>query len=257
MTGKSAFWLHRCVRALSYDAEMQQELKNKEAVKAGAQIVHHNADALGTQALKPADGWWLYDIKGAKKYEACKLRLPGDRGGDEGEHLAGNFIDHDVGWVVAVTGARGEGCGGDSDGSGQGTIGQGSGNEQVRGQVAGDQRPGEHGSEGTPGSGTGLERTRTKEGRDGPGPVGTSGAGGTFLGMLPLPGGLRWWLSWACGVHHSRFRWMSRGRRLRLRGLCAGLRRGASSSHCTQAHCSPAHCTRLRRRIRDHSPGRR
>ena len=101
---------------------MQQELKNDEAVKTGAKIVHHDADALGTQALKQADGRWLDDIKGAEKYEARKLRLPGERGGDEGEHLAGNFVDDDVRWIVAMTGARGEGCGGNSDGGGQGAV---------------------------------------------------------------------------------------------------------------------------------------
>ncbi len=121
-----------------------------KAVKPRAEIVHHNADALRTQALQPADGRRLDNIKGAKKYEARKLRLPGERGGDEREHLPGNFVDDDVRGVVAMAGARGEGGGGNSDGGGQGTVGQGSGDEQVRRKMAGDERPGEHGCQPSP-----------------------------------------------------------------------------------------------------------
>ena len=88
----------------------------------------------GRRRSRQANGRWLDDIKGAKKYEARKLRLPGERGGDEGEHLAGDFVDDHMRGIVAMAGARGEGCGGDSDGGGQRTVGQGSGDEQVRRQ---------------------------------------------------------------------------------------------------------------------------
>jgi hypothetical protein len=113
-------------------------LEHDEGVKARTKIVDHDTYTLGPQALEEPDGRWLDDIKGAKKYEARKLDFPGERSGNESEHLAGNFINDDVGRIVAMAGAGGEGCGWDSDGGGQCTVGQGSGNERLRGQVAGD-----------------------------------------------------------------------------------------------------------------------
>jgi hypothetical protein len=65
---------------LFYDAEVgevQKELENDKPIETGAEIVNHNADTLGTQALKHANGRRLNDIKKAKEQKARKLRLEG------------------------------------------------------------------------------------------------------------------------------------------------------------------------------------
>ena len=112
---------------------------------------------------------------------------------DEGEELAGDFVDDDKAGVFAATLAGDDGGGGDADERGKyggygGADGEGEG-RWMEGVGVGE--PEQQGGDGAVGPGTGLQQARAEEGADGPRPRGSSlrradGAGFWSWPLLPF-----------------------------------------------------------------------
>ena len=107
------------------------ELGDGEGEEASGDVVEHDAGA-GRDALELADGRRLEDIEETEEEEGDGGVLPVRADGDEGDELAGDFIDDDVPGVFTAGLAgddRGGGyaCSGGDDGGDEGAEGEGGG----------------------------------------------------------------------------------------------------------------------------------
>ncbi len=103
---------------------------------------------------------------------------------EQGDPLAGDFIDDDEAGVVAAGFAGGDGGGGDAEGDGEDDGGEQDEEQGLRGGMEefGVGGPEKDGGDRAPGAGTGLAEAGAEEGGDGPGPKGL---------LLALVGGYR------------------------------------------------------------------
>ena len=72
--------------------------------------IHHNAGRL-RELLQSADWKWLQNVEDTKEYKAGEKRFPGKRDGDEGDELAGDFVDDDELGIFEAGGAGDAGGG--------------------------------------------------------------------------------------------------------------------------------------------------
>lgn len=106
---------------------MQKQLHDRKRQQAGGDIIKNDTGTFG-QAFELADRWRLENVEDTKKYKTCEKRFPCEGCGDEGNELAGGFIDDDELRVFEVGGAGNAGGGGDAKGDGeQGESGAGVG----------------------------------------------------------------------------------------------------------------------------------
>ena len=85
-------------------------MHNCQSVETGGNIVQHNPTTLGKR-LELSDWSRLHDIEGTEEYKAHKKRFPCQGHGDQGHHLAGNFVyDYELG--IFDSGATSNLCGG-------------------------------------------------------------------------------------------------------------------------------------------------
>jgi hypothetical protein len=101
--------------------EMQQQLHENERIQTCSDIVQHDPETFW-ETLDPADREGLGDIEYTKKYKSREEASPVERCGDESDHLACNFVDHDLGRILFLHGPRNASGGWDA---GQGYNGRG------------------------------------------------------------------------------------------------------------------------------------
>ena len=94
---------------------MMDELEADQGVDSGADVVEHDAPALGEE-FDFADGRRFGDVEEAKEDEADERVFPSGGGGDERDPLADGFIGDDDLGVFAAAFAGDDGRGGDGDG---------------------------------------------------------------------------------------------------------------------------------------------
>jgi hypothetical protein len=85
-----------------------------EGEEAGGDVVEHDAGAFG-EGFEFADGPGLEDVEEAEEKEVEEGVTPVGAGEDEGEELAGDFVDDDEGGVFAAGLAGDDGGGADAD----------------------------------------------------------------------------------------------------------------------------------------------
>ena len=88
--------------------KVKQEMHDDERVKSRSEIVHNNAGAFG-EPLQPANWKRFQNIEDTKEYKAREKRFPCERDGDEGDELAGDFIDDDELRIFGAGSARDRG----------------------------------------------------------------------------------------------------------------------------------------------------
>src|SRR6476646_6835365 len=105
----------RCgVRLSRQQAKMQRDLHHRQAVKTGGHVIDHDTHSLG-KAFETAHGPRLDDIEPSKKYKAEQKRLPRNGRRNQGDDLAGDFIDHHKLRVFPAAGpGHSSGCGNSS-----------------------------------------------------------------------------------------------------------------------------------------------
>ena len=69
-----------------------------EGIDSGSEIVDHYAGALG-QAFQLPDGERFPHVEDTEEYKAHEKSFPSQRNSDEGDQLAGDFIDDDELWI--------------------------------------------------------------------------------------------------------------------------------------------------------------
>ena len=150
----------------------------EEREKAGGDVVEHDAGACG-DGFELADGPGFEDVEETEEEEIEGGVAPVWGCEDEGEELAGDFVDDDEARVLAGGFARGDGGGGDADerdengGEGGGKDERGArGGEGVGGGV-----PEEDGEDAAVCAGAWLQVAGTEEGGKGPGPAGLAEGG--------------------------------------------------------------------------------
>ncbi len=84
------------------------------AVKTGSHIVDHDAHSFG-KAFQLAHRRRLHDIEPSKKYKAQQQRFPRHRHRNQGDELAGNFVDHHKLRIFQAAGPRHASGRGNSD----------------------------------------------------------------------------------------------------------------------------------------------
>jgi hypothetical protein len=159
--------------------EMKEEGAGEEGEEACGYVVKHDAGAVG-KGFETADGPGFPDVEYAEEEEGEGGVLPVRRHEDEGEELAGDFVDDDEAgvlgfWKLKAAGlAGGDGGGRDADGGdedcgecGCDREGCGAGREGVCCSV-----PEQDGGDGAVGAGAGLEVAGAEEGGESPGPAG-------------------------------------------------------------------------------------
>ena len=128
-------------------------------------------------------------------------RAWGQSGGheDEGEELAGYFVDDDEAWVFAVGFAGGDGGGGDADEvMRMAAMVVAMARVRGRGEEVGGDVPEERGGGAAVGAGAWLEVAGAEEGGEGPGPEGLAGV--CHWKILVLRGGRKASRGWKGGV---------------------------------------------------------
>ena len=158
--------------------EVAEEQAGEEREETGGYVVEHDTGA-GGEGFEAADGPWLPDVEEAEEEEIEGGVAPVGCGEDEGEELAGYFVDDDEARVLAGGFARGDGGGRDADerdengGEGGGKDERGArGGEGVGGGV-----PEEDGEDAAVCAGAWLQVAGTEEGGKGPGPAGLAEGG--------------------------------------------------------------------------------
>jgi len=163
--------------------QMQQGCYS-QSIQPGAYIIEHDAPAFG-EILEPADGEGLGDIEEAKENEGDEGVTPVGAAAEEGDPLAGDFVDDYELGIVAAGFAGGDGGGGDAEEEREGDGGE-QGQEQGLGggmEEFGVGGPEKDGGDRSPGAGTRLAEARAEEGGNCPGPEGS--AGGRRRQILP------------------------------------------------------------------------
>ena len=94
--------------------EVAEEEAGEEGEEAGGYVVEHDAGA-GGEGFEAADGPGLPDVEEAEEEEVEGGVMPVGGGEDEGEELAGYFVDDYEAGVFAGGLAGGDGGGGDAD----------------------------------------------------------------------------------------------------------------------------------------------
>ena len=140
-------------------------MHDKERVEARAEIIHHNAGAFG-KPLQSANWKWFQNVEDTKEYKAGEKRFPGKRDGDEGDELAGNFVDDDELGIFEADGAGDAAGGGDADESDDGRGDDGGPGLAAQGDAGDGQGPEDYGGDGGPCAGTGLDAADAEEGGD-------------------------------------------------------------------------------------------
>ena len=93
---------------------MQRHLHYRQRVKTSSDIIDHDANPFG-KAFEAPYRRRLDDIERSKKYKAQQQRLPRDRRRDQGNELAGNFVDHHKLRIFQAAGPGDLGRGGNSE----------------------------------------------------------------------------------------------------------------------------------------------
>ena len=146
------------------------------SIQPGGHIVEDDAPAFG-EFFQLADGKGLVDVEEAKEQQRQENVLPVVRGpgeGEQGDPLAGDFVDDDEAGVFAAAFTGGDGGCGDSEADGKCNSGEGERQEQNRRRVKQKRNatPDEDGGNGAPCSGAWLAEAGSEEGGDGPCPEG-------------------------------------------------------------------------------------
>ena len=98
---------------------MQHQLHHGQSHRAGSHIIDHDTHSFG-KSFEQAHRGRLDDIEPSKKYKAQQQRLPRDWSRDQGDELAGNFVDHDKLRIFQTAGPCDASGGGNSDKYGDG-----------------------------------------------------------------------------------------------------------------------------------------
>ncbi len=155
-----------------------QERGYTQSIQAGGYIIEHDAPACG-EFFELADREGFGDIEKAEEDESDEGVTPVGVAAEEGDSLAGNFVDDDELRVVAAGLAGDDGRGGDAEKKREGDGGDEREEQGLRSGVSelGAGEPEQDGGDGAPGAGTGLAEAGAEEGGDGPGPEGFVGGG--------------------------------------------------------------------------------
>ena len=95
-----------------------QEGRYTKSIQAGGDIVEDDAPAAG-KALEAADGKWFDDVEEAKEHESDEAMTPIGGTEEQGDPLAGDFIDDDVLGIVAAAFALDDGGSGNAEEEGE------------------------------------------------------------------------------------------------------------------------------------------
>ena len=105
--------LARAARNRNLDPSCKDEAAHQRE-RSGGHIVQHDSGSL-RQLFEPADGPGLPDVEETEEEERQCCVGPFRRTQDEGEELAGYFVDDDEAWVFAGGLAGRDGGGGDAN----------------------------------------------------------------------------------------------------------------------------------------------
>ena|SRR5580698_3991598 len=95
-----------------------QEARYTKSIQAGGDIVEDDAPAAG-KALEAADGKWFDDVEEAKECESDQAMTPIGGAEEQGDPLAGDFIDDDALGIVAAAFAFDNRCSGNAEDEGE------------------------------------------------------------------------------------------------------------------------------------------
>jgi len=142
-----------------------------QSIQPGAYIIEHDAPAFG-EILEPADGEGLGDIEEAKENEGDEGVTPVGAAAEEGDPLAGDFVDDYELGIVAAGLALDDGGRGNAEDEGEGDSYEERECECECGGMEGEGKcgPEKDGGDGTPGAGAGLEVADAEERGGGPRP---------------------------------------------------------------------------------------
>src|ERR1035441_6590519 len=105
-----------------------------QSIQPGGHIVENDAPASG-EAFKLADRERFGDIEKAEEHEGDEGVLPVGRAEEQGDPLAGDFVDDDKLGVFAAGLAGDDGGGGDAEDEREGDAGKGSRSEEHTSEI--------------------------------------------------------------------------------------------------------------------------
>ena len=111
--GSGADWALTCGMACPKSRRCNKRCYT-QSIQPGGHIIEDDAPAFG-EPFKLADGKWLGDVEEAKEDEGDEGVTPVGAAAEEGDPLAGDFVDDDELRVVAAGFAGDDGGGGDAE----------------------------------------------------------------------------------------------------------------------------------------------
>src|ERR1041385_2519988 len=142
--------------------KVQPYLKQGKRVKPSANVIHHDSSP-SRQRFQASQRERLHYVKATKEYKTRQHVFPMQRHGDQSDHLAGNFVDHDKSWVFDAAFARHHGGWRNADHGDEGGNDQRRDSKPSRREPVGGAPPEQNRNDSCPRPGARLQVTNAEE----------------------------------------------------------------------------------------------